>query len=575
VLTPQARRVLRSLQLRLSSSIPIALQEGVDRNDSVTWAALTMLEMRMLLARGQVHQARQIAEILPVAGEAGLPVESYERREIQQLINAIDSALAGRNYLALQQLEQVAQSPKQTIQWATQMWRSRVLAAEGNLANARQAAVQSIELAHRIGADAAHWASCFAAEVWAKAGDAPEAERRVLQVVSQFVEWGEVRGVSMAYLSLARVHRLAGAEEDSDAAAALSYETDGSWTGPVIWLAWRALAAGDVAQANDLLRSIPSPTTDAYNLVQALALIEARQIPLEAVTWTLEAAARPPNGETVDELRQVLASHPAYLPAREALVWKLLSVGRLDEAKGQLEAMVEGSADVQSIAAVRLGLQMFSEEQIFDQLFADFSRSQSVGEDYGEESTHPGSPSPSDAPAPTPAPQADSEAIPAGAEDKPTGFVGQLSLFSVPDLLQFFCNSRRTGLLAFSSQCGEARIRLHEGSLCWALSPTHPSLGEFLLHQKTIGAEHLQLAADPEQVGGLYGQEGVDGGRVRDGVREMLHLTLKELVDWTDGWFVFDGIRDTTEPPAELQFNAQGILLDVLREIDEERRDAG
>ena len=39
----------------------------------------------------------------------------------------------------------------------------------------------------------------------------------------------------------------------------------------MVWLARLALERGEVDQAKDLLRSIPNPTTEAYNLTQALA----------------------------------------------------------------------------------------------------------------------------------------------------------------------------------------------------------------------------------------------------------------------------------------------------------------
>jgi hypothetical protein len=45
----------------------------------------------------------------------------------------------------------------------------------------------------------------------------------------------------------------------------------------------------------------------------------------------------------------------------------------------------------------------------------------------------------------------------------------------------------------------------------------------------------------------------------------------KAAVDWSDGWFMFDRVPDTEAPAPELLFGVQGILLDALRELDEER----
>lgn len=594
--------------------MPTKLLEGVERNDISTWAALMMLEVRMLLARGQTYQARKIAELLPTAAEAGIPVETYERRDIQQLINAIDSSQAGRHFLALKQLEKMSGAPVVTIQWASQIWRSRSLSAVGDDDRAAESAQEAVAISDRVAPDARHWASCFAAEQRARAGFVEQAELDMLRVLSQFIGWGETRGESMAYLSLALVHQLAGATEESEAAADRSYRTDGSWTGPVVWLARLALERDEVDQAKDLLRSIPNPTTEAYNLTQALALIEAHDLPLAVVLEDLKLGRSSLDEQNVAGLRQLLEQHPAYTPARETLAFKLLSLGRPDEAREQCVAMVEAEADIQSTAAVRFGLQTFEEEQILDQLFADFSSAGPVGAEP-EPAPEPDPPAaatpaasgpepepeappqprkrppptaevprpeeastlaPEPAPAPQPAPEPAAAAAPpaAAAADKQSGIVGEISLFGVPDLLQFFCNSRRTGVITFSSQLGNAKIRLHEGALCWAVSPANPSVGDFLGGAEALTQEQAaQVGDDPDDgMARLLDQNGVEADKINAALRELLHLSIKELVDWTDGWFEFDRIDGAAPPRQELQFNAQGVLLDVMRELDEERR---
>ncbi len=597
--------------------MPTKLLEGVERNDISTWAALMMLEVRMLLARGQTYQARKIAELLPTAAEAGIPVETYERRDIQQLINAIDSSQAGRHFLALKQLEKMSGAPVVTIQWASQIWRSRSLSAVGDDDRAAESAQEAVAISDRVAPDARHWASCFAAEQRARAGFVEQAELDMLRVLSQFIGWGETRGESMAYLSLALVHQIAGATEESEAAAERSYRTDGSWTGPVVWLARLALERDEVDRAKDLLRSIPNPTTEAYNLTQALALIEAHDLPLAVVLEDLKLGRSSLNEQNVAGLRQLLKQHPTYTPARETLAFKLLSLGRPDEAREQCVEMVKAEADIQSTAAVRFGLQTFEEEQILDQLFADFSTAGPVGAEAEppapmpmpeapaatvpspepEPALEPEAPpqprkrppptaevprpeeastlAPEPAPAPQPTPEpAPAAAPPAAASDKQSGIVGEISLFGVPDLLQFFCNSRRTGVITFSSQLGNAKIRMHEGALCWAVCPGNPSVGDFLGGAEAITQEQAsQVGDDPDaDMARLLNQGGADAEKVNAALRELLHLSLKELVDWTDGWFEFDRIDGAATPQQELQFNAHLVELDVMRELDEERR---
>ncbi len=152
--------------------------------------------------------------------------------------------------------------------------------------------------------------------------------------------------------------------------------------------------------------------------------------------------------------------------------------------------------------------------------------------------------------------------------------VGQISLFGIPDLVQFFCNSRRSGKVVFSSQRGDVQLRIHDGWICWAALPEYPSVRAFLYQQNAVTEPQLELLnddplADFEQ---LVAQDSVTTDKVRAALERVIHLSLRELVDWSDGWFIFQGIHEDLNPPAELLFSAQGILLDALREVDEESR---
>jgi thioredoxin-like negative regulator of GroEL len=383
----------------------------------------------------------------------------------------------------------------------------------------------------------------------------------------------------------------------------MAYNKDGSWTGPVMWLARMALNRGDVARAVQLLRSIPNPTADAYGLILALALIEQRDIPLDAVLANLALAEAPAANGAVGELQQLLDRHPQFTPARETLAWKFLSLGRAEEAREQLRQMVEESADGQSIAAIRFGLQIH--EELYAEAEVEFEPDKTPTSEFAEETTPAAAavdqqrmpttevqrveapladdrhkkPTDEVESVKTKTPTAEIEEpfadIPLGRANKRSGFAGPISLFGVPDLLQFFCNSRRTGVIEFSSQQGDARIRLHEGSICWAVSPSYPKVSQFLHDKEVVSAEQLESLADDRldtSIVQLVERDRADVDKIREALREQIHLTIKELVDWLDGWFVFDSVRDPAVPRPELMFSAQGILLDVLREIDEANR---
>lgn len=541
------RRALRTLQRTLETSVPTPIVESVARNDVEAWSALAMLELRMLLSRGQAFQARRFSALLQFAAEAGLPVRSYDRQEINQLINGIDAVQAGRHFLARRQLDELSGSERRLIQWASRMWRARALAGEGDLNGALEAAEEAIARGADLTEDSRCWATCFAAEIQAAVGEAVEAENRILRVLSLFIGPGEARGQSLAYLSLATVHRLAGAAEESEIAADMAYKADGSWTGPALWLARDALRAGDEERARTLLGSIPSPATDAYNLMQALKLVDAEQVPLTAITRTLELAPLPPGDEAVKQLRGLLAEHEALWPARDVLAWKLLTLKRPAEARAQLLTMEQQGADRQSVAAIRLGLQLLGD------------RGAEKAEPEPAEKAGPGA-------AQLPALQVRRE-----APVRHSGFVGQISLFGVPELLQFICSSRRSGVLVFSSQLGEARIHLHEGQLYSAESPTNPQVGRYLVGKGALPEPLADRIDQGERIDVVLADVPCDS--VRGALLDLLRDTVKELVkDWEDGWFQFERSQEEGGPPEDLLFSAQGVLLDALREVDEERR---
>jgi hypothetical protein len=156
------------------------------------------------------------------------------------------------------------------------------------------------------------------------------------------------------------------------------------------------------------------------------------------------------------------------------------------------------------------------------------------------------------------------------------GFAGQLSLFGVPDLLQFLCAGRRTGVITFSSPRGNARIRLYDGSLYWATSPAHPSIVEFLVEREAVAKEQPNQIAEGhvDEVSALVEETSVDVEKMASALRDILHSTVKDLVDWSDGWFMFDRIPDAAKPRPELLFSVQGILLGALSDPSEEQSQA-
>lgn len=161
-------------------------------------------------------------------------------------------------------------------------------------------------------------------------------------------------------------------------------------------------------------------------------------------------------------------------------------------------------------------------------------------------------------------------------------FSGNLSVFAVPDLLEFLRGARRTGLLQCSSGAGTAALRFRDGRIAGAASPATPHVGELLVQARKLSPAVLQavLERQPSQPGsdGVLGEllvrEGlVDADAVQEALRQQIALTVKEIVLWRDGEFAFDrqeGEDGMREFPVEV--DPQQVLLNVLKELDEASR---
>jgi hypothetical protein len=154
-----------------------------------------------------------------------------------------------------------------------------------------------------------------------------------------------------------------------------------------------------------------------------------------------------------------------------------------------------------------------------------------------------GAPSPVPASSPS-APPHHPPPLPPLAGREPA-FSGRLSVFPVPDLLEFLRSARRTGVLRFSADAGTGMLRFNDGWITAGSSPATPSTGALVTRDETQG--------------------------LADVVRQQIHLAVREMFHWRDGEFAFSG-EDQTAVDAFVgapRVDAQALLLDLFRELDE------
>jgi tetratricopeptide (TPR) repeat protein len=160
-------------------------------------------------------------------------------------------------------------------------------------------------------------------------------------------------------------------------------------------------------------------------------------------------------------------------------------------------------------------------------------------------------------------------------------FTGDLQLLAVPDLLEFLKSSRRTGTLVVTSEAGIGAVNLKGGNITGAASPGSVNLGDILKRDGLVDEETLKGAAEaqsdkPEQLLGsiLVARGVVDAGQVRKALTQQVQSAIIEMLHWQSGRFAFEPETPTDDTDGEIEIilDTQGVLLDALREFDEQNR---
>jgi hypothetical protein len=157
-------------------------------------------------------------------------------------------------------------------------------------------------------------------------------------------------------------------------------------------------------------------------------------------------------------------------------------------------------------------------------------------------------------------------------------FAGDLKMFGLVDLIEFLGNARRTGSLSCVSKERKAKVQMRFGKIVSASCSPVRGLREYL------AARILGGSALPAQTGAptdIWGKPDAavtvvklglaSSSQVRAALDEQLRDVLGELMTWTEGEFSFETERPGHPSPLdlELEFDSQGLLLDVLRAKDE------
>jgi tetratricopeptide (TPR) repeat protein len=492
---------------------------------------------------------------------------------MQQLLEGIGSIMAGDPMGGARSLSALAAEaqPNLSIRWLAHYWSARAALQSGGAEAARDHVRDTLALSRQLDVEARGVSQLLAAELLARGGDMTKALSWLTEARGRFERVADAWGLGQSWLAEARI--LASQDEAACVAAAQrARQADPAWDEPQVFLASRAVMAGDPVNALSSLGEIRSPAADRLRTL--LEAVTQQRLSLADAGEFLRIHHAPPSGQNLRSLERIANASPRFFQAREALAWLLVKLGRYAAAREIFEWLFKQPLGPADKALVSLGL------------------SSTAAALKAAGLTPPAGPaamtSTSTALPATPAPAlADSALLPPGpratfsAQD--AMFSGRLSVFSLADLVEFLRTAGRSGLLVCSSQAGMGAFRFRKGRITGAATPATPRRGDLLVRGGKLTGEAL-ASADPARDGSLVDagladrlvQLGVvDAATVREAARQQIEQALRELIDWSDGEFAFT--REEAAAPAgetDVEVDAQQLLLDLFRERDESSRDS-
>lgn len=153
---------------------------------------------------------------------------------------------------------------------------------------------------------------------------------------------------------------------------------------------------------------------------------------------------------------------------------------------------------------------------------------------------------------------------------------GNLLTMSLPDILQWIAQGRKTGTLHLERRSIRKRIMFQSGEIfsSWSNDPRE-SLGQFLVSHRYISEEQLFKAlVGQEKEGRLIGSILVGEGTLKEEELQRALLakaeeTVFDLFLWPEGRFEFKDEEIPENILFHIQMSVQGVILEGIRRVDE------
>ena len=156
---------------------------------------------------------------------------------------------------------------------------------------------------------------------------------------------------------------------------------------------------------------------------------------------------------------------------------------------------------------------------------------------------------------------------------------GNISEFSLPEILQLIASQRKTGVLALEYDGDESALDFDNGAITggyYRHQGQQKHLSEYLFQSNLVSADHLaaadeQFAKDQTPVEEFLIERGfLSKEDFEEAIRFKIQEILDEVFTWLDGHYTFDvknKLYARTKYPVLL--SADGFLLEGMRRLDE------
>jgi tetratricopeptide (TPR) repeat protein len=561
------------------------------------WLQSSYGQLRHDLAEGNLPGAESLGELVGAVlesmedGSTDELADSYLHREFMNwLLDGVGAVQSGDNLTGISVLDNISEKvfANDSLRWVATHWIARAAAGAGELDRGKKAAGLAIELAEKLDPYAQSCSLATLAEIELISGETESALAHIASARNLFFRLGDKANLAKGWLVEARILLAAGRSREAVHAAQRAHDTSPAWPDPIIFLSRQAVRDDKIWKAESLLSELARTEPVHPDIARENKLVEQIRkgnVPFMVANDYIRLHESLPSDEVVERLNGLMESCPGFLQLRETLAWKLLKLGKYDDAFGHFNALYEQQLDPELVSSVLLGLGCISmaqqrHRQPEARIRAVVAPSPAaIRQQMAQKQLQK-----PEAAAKGPGAAADG-AAPGGKSLSPTSsavFTGEIHLFAVPDLLEFLKSSHRTGALVISAESGVGAIYLRKGMVVGAASPACMNIGDILLSSGKISPGQLKKTVelqekDPNRLlGAIMVEHGiVQPDMMRDALTAQVYSAVREMIGWTTGRFVFEPDKTGNTMPSEcgIELDTQSVLLDIFRQMDEENRD--